>query len=194
MGAEMVAALGARACLGWLLDTQRAMARADRAVARPRLFESRVESARSALFRFDRSVLDRSPLKQHVSGVLHGSVSTAPPSAADPVCRAADSHNSRMFCAVSPGRLRVAMDARGATDWAGESKRLSNVRSASARGSAWSGGQRQQHSPKKIDTRIGPRSRFRAFLCFFGARADPEFGDGTTTSEGDLLPQTCLSP
>ena len=120
MGAEMVAALGARACLGWLLDTQRAMARADRAVARPRVFESRVESARSALFRFDRSVLDRSPLKQHVSGVLHGSVSTAPPSAADPVCRAADSHNSRMFCAVSPGRLGVAMDAGGATDWAGD--------------------------------------------------------------------------
>src|SRR2546430_8875302 len=83
-------------------------------------------------------------------------------------------------------------------DWiyslSSRSKRLSNVRSASARGSAWSGGQRQQHSPKKIDTRIGPRSRFRAFLCFFGARADPEFGDGTTTSEGDLHPQTCLSP
>jgi len=38
MGAEMFVALGARTCLGWLLDAQRALARADRAVARPWLF------------------------------------------------------------------------------------------------------------------------------------------------------------
>ena len=38
---------------------------------------------------------------------------------ADPVRRAASSHNSRMFCAVSAGRLSVAMDARGTTDWTG---------------------------------------------------------------------------
>ncbi len=40
--------------------------------------------------------------------------------AADPVHRAADSDNSRMFCAVSSGRLSVTLDARGATDWTGD--------------------------------------------------------------------------
>ena len=38
MGAEMVVALGARAGVGRLLDAQRALARADRAVARSWLF------------------------------------------------------------------------------------------------------------------------------------------------------------
>ena len=38
MGAEMFVAVGAWTWLGWILDAQRALARADRAVARPRLF------------------------------------------------------------------------------------------------------------------------------------------------------------
>ena len=37
-------------------------------------------------------------------------------------------HNSRMFCAVSSGRLSVAMDARGTTDWTGDHRlRLRDV-------------------------------------------------------------------
>ena len=112
MGAEIVViAVGPGTTLGRVLDTQRALARADRAVARPRLFESGVESARSALLRFDRPVLDRPPIVQHLSRVLHGSVPTAPASAAHPVCRAATFRNSRMLCAVSAGRLSVAVDA-----------------------------------------------------------------------------------
>jgi hypothetical protein len=38
MGAEMVVGVGARTCLGWVLDAQRALACADRTVARPWLF------------------------------------------------------------------------------------------------------------------------------------------------------------
>ena len=37
-------------------------------------------------------------------------------------------------------------------------------------------GNASSDSPKKIDARVRPRSRFRASLCFFGARADPDFG------------------
>ena len=111
----MFIAVGARTCLGWLLDAQRALARAHRAVARPWLFQSRVESTRSALLRFNRPVLDRSPIVEHLSRLLHGSVPAAPARAADPVCHAADCRHSRMFCAVSSGRLSIAMDARGTT-------------------------------------------------------------------------------
>src|SRR6478672_4197472 len=113
MGAEMSVALGARAGVGRILDTERAVARADRAVASAWLFQPRVESARSALLRFDRSVLDRPPTVEHLPRVLHGSVSTAREGTADPVRCAASVNNSRMFCAVSAGRLGVAMDARG---------------------------------------------------------------------------------
>ncbi len=38
MGAEAFVGVGARTCLGWLLDAQRALACAHRAVARPWLF------------------------------------------------------------------------------------------------------------------------------------------------------------
>jgi hypothetical protein len=38
MGAEMLVGVGPWAALGWLLDAQRAVARADRAVARAWLF------------------------------------------------------------------------------------------------------------------------------------------------------------
>ena len=38
MGTEVFVAVGAWTCLGWFLDTERALARADRTVARPRLF------------------------------------------------------------------------------------------------------------------------------------------------------------
>ena len=78
MGAEMVVGVGARAGLGWILDTERTLARADRPMASPWVFESRVESARFALLRLDRPVLDWSPIVEHLSRVLHGSVSAAP--------------------------------------------------------------------------------------------------------------------
>lgn len=116
MGAEAFVAVGAWTCLGWLLDAQRALACAPSAVVRPWLFESGVESARFALLRFDRPVLDRPPIVEHLSRVLHGSVRAAPARAADPVCHAADCRHDRMFCSVSTGRLGVAMDARGTTD------------------------------------------------------------------------------
>ena len=38
MAEEMFVPVGSRTCLGRVLDAQRALARADRAVARPRLF------------------------------------------------------------------------------------------------------------------------------------------------------------
>ena len=120
MGDEMLVAVGAWADLGRVLDTQRTLARPDRAVARSRLFQSRVESARFAVLWLDRSVLDWSPLKQHISRVLHGSVSTAPPSSADPIRRAATARNGGMFCSVSAGKLGVAVDTRGAVDWIGD--------------------------------------------------------------------------
>src|SRR5262249_10723245 len=96
----MVLALGTRASLGWVLDVERVVAGAHRVVARSWLHGSRVESTRSALLRFNRAILDWSPVKQHVPGLLHGSVPAAVAPAADPVCRAADSHNSGMFCPV----------------------------------------------------------------------------------------------
>src|SRR5215510_4935767 len=97
----MFVAMGTRTCLGWVLDAQRIVARAHRVVARSWLLRPRVESTRSALLRFDRAVLDWSPVKQYVSGVLHGSLSAALARTTDPICRAADSHNSRLFCSVS---------------------------------------------------------------------------------------------
>src|SRR5215475_4388909 len=96
----MVVALGTRTSLGWVLDVERVVARAHRVVARSWLFRSRVESTRFTLLRFNRAVLDRSPVKQHVSGLLHGSVPAAAARTTDPVCRAANSHNRRMFCVV----------------------------------------------------------------------------------------------
>src|SRR5215472_4399891 len=109
MGAEVFVAVGAWTGLGWLLDAQRAVACADRAVARPWLFRSRVKSTRSALLRFDRPVLDRSPIIERLPRVLHGSVPTAPTSTAHPVYRAAAAYNSSMFRAVSSCRLSAAM-------------------------------------------------------------------------------------
>ena len=38
----MLVALGTRTTLGWVLDTERTLARADRPVARPRVFKSGV--------------------------------------------------------------------------------------------------------------------------------------------------------
>src|SRR6516164_3059486 len=120
MGAEMLVGVGPWAALGWLLDAQRAVARADRAVARPWLFRSGVESARSPLLRFDCPLLDRSPVIEHLPRVLHRSVPTAPARTADPVHRAAGAYYGWMFCAVSPRRLSVAVDARGTIDWIGD--------------------------------------------------------------------------
>ena len=110
MGAETVVCVGSWTCVGWVLDAQRALARADRTVARSWLFKSGVESARSALFRLNRVVLDRAPVIEHLPRVLHGSIPTASACAADSICCAAVADNSRMFCAVSSGRLGVAMD------------------------------------------------------------------------------------
>src|SRR5438046_355273 len=89
-------------------------------MARPRVFEPGVEPTRSALLRSDRPFLDWPPIIQHVSRVLHRGVPAAPARAANPVCGAPASRNDRVFCAVSAGRLYVAMDARGATDWTGD--------------------------------------------------------------------------
>src|SRR5262249_17282971 len=128
MGAKVVGGMGAWTALGRVLDAQRAVARADRAVARPWLFQSRGQPPRSAFFWFDRSVLDRSSFVEHVSRLLHGSVSSAPARSADQVHRAAAADNSRMFCALSLGRLSIAMDARGTTDWTGDHRlRLRDV-------------------------------------------------------------------
>src|SRR5215471_10938305 len=120
MGAEKVVAMGAWTALGRVLDAQRAVARADRAVAGPWLFQSRVEPTRSALFRFDRSVLDRSPFIEHLPRVLHGSIPTATARTTGPVHCAAITNNSWMFCAVFARRFSVAMDARGTIDWIGD--------------------------------------------------------------------------
>src|SRR5437762_9983702 len=119
MGAEMFVTVGAWTWLGWILDAQRALARADRAVARAWLFRSGVESTRSALLRFNCAVLDRPPVIEYLSRVLHGGVSSAPARTTDPIRGITASHNSRMFCAVSSGRLRITLDARGTTDRAG---------------------------------------------------------------------------
>ena len=171
MGAEMVLALDTRTTLGWVLDTERALARADRPVARPRVFESGVESARSALFRFNRSVLDRSPTLEHIPRVLHGSVSAAPAGTADPVHRAADFHNSRMFCALSSGGLSVAMDARGTTDRTGDYRlRLRDVpfRRATFRCAftlPFAGGARLVHSDKALRSLLRAHCWRRACVC-----------------------------
>ncbi len=164
-------AVGTRTTLGWVLDTQRALARADRPVARPRVFESGVESARSALLRFDRSVLDRPPIVEHLSRVLHGSVSTAPARTADPVRRAASAHNSRMFCAVSSGRLSIAMDARGTTDRTGDHRlRLRDVpfRRATFRCAftvSFPSGSRLLHSDKALGSLFCADCWRRACVC-----------------------------
>src|SRR6476619_920554 len=106
----MSVALGARAGVGRILDTERAVARAHRAVASAWLFQPGVESARSALLRFDRVVLDRPPIVEHLPCVLHGSLPTASARTANPIHGAASAHNSRMFCALSSVRLSIAMD------------------------------------------------------------------------------------
>src|SRR5215467_6772570 len=116
----MVLALGTRASLGWVLDVERVVARAHRVVARSWLHGSRVESAGFILLRFNRAVLDWSPVKQHVPGLLHGSIPAATARTTGPVCRAADSHNGRMFCSIFAWRFGIAVDARGATDWIGD--------------------------------------------------------------------------
>src|SRR5215831_9708524 len=120
MGAEMLVGVGAWTALGRILDAQRALACADRAVACAWLFRSRVQPTRSALLRFDRPVLDWSPVIEYLSRVLHGSVPTSPPRTADPVRRASAIDNSRMFCAVSSARFGDAVDAGGTTDWTGD--------------------------------------------------------------------------
>src|SRR5215469_184610 len=122
MGAEKVVGMGAWTSLGRVLDAQRPVARADRAVACPWLFRSGVEPTRSALLRFDRPVLDWSPVIEYLSRLLHGSVPTSPPRTAGPIHCAAATDNSRMFCAVSSARLRVAVDARGTIDWTGDNR------------------------------------------------------------------------
>src|SRR5215468_6909294 len=100
MGAEKVVGMGAWTSLGRVLDAQRPVARADRAVACSWIFRSGVESTRSALLRFDRPVLDWSPVIEHLPRLLHGSVSAAPARTAGPVHCATVTDNSRMFCAV----------------------------------------------------------------------------------------------
>src|SRR5437667_1813211 len=118
MGFEIAIALGARAALGRILDAECALACAHRAMACPWLFQP--ESTRSALLRFNGAFLDWSPVIQHLSRVLHGSVPTASSSTADPVRIAPASRDRGMLCSISPSGLGAAMDARGATYWTGD--------------------------------------------------------------------------
>src|SRR4030095_2732841 len=97
MGAERVVAVGAWASLGWILDAQRALARSDRAMARPWVFQPGVESTRSTLLWFNRAFLDRPSVIEHVSRILHRSVPAASTRTANPVCRAPNSRYSSMF-------------------------------------------------------------------------------------------------
>src|ERR1700746_3723745 len=119
-GAEIAIALGPRASLGRILDAQRTLARADRAMARPWVFQSRVESTRSTLLRFNRALLDWSSIVQHLSRVLHRSVPTSLTLPADPVCGAACVDYGLVFCRVSTGRLDIALDASGAARGSGD--------------------------------------------------------------------------
>src|SRR6266404_6117841 len=102
MGAEMLVGVGAWTTLGWLLDAQRALARAHHSLAVPWVFQSGDESTGCTLLRYNRALLDWAPIVQHLSRVLHGSVPAAPAGTAHPVRRAADSRNIRMFCSISP--------------------------------------------------------------------------------------------
>ena len=135
MGFEIVVALGARTALGRILDAECALACAHRAMACPWLFQPGVESTRSALLRFNRAFLDWSPVIQHLSRVLHGSVPTASSSTADPVRIAPASRNRGMLCSISPCGLGAAMDARGATYWTGDYRLC--LRDISFRGAAF---------------------------------------------------------
>ena len=103
MGAEVFVSVDSWAAVGRVLDAQRAVARADRPVARPWLFRSGVESTRFALLRFNRALLDWAPVVEHVPRVLHRSLSTAFARTADPVRRAAVTDYSSVFCIVPSG-------------------------------------------------------------------------------------------
>src|SRR6266404_52006 len=111
MGAEMAIAMGARTTLGWVLDAQCALARAHHSLVVQWVFQSGNESTRCTLLRYNRALLDWSPIVQHLSLVLHGSVPTASSSTAGSVRGAPASRDSRMLCSISPCRLGVAMDA-----------------------------------------------------------------------------------
>src|ERR1700746_2585941 len=112
--AEIAIALGARASLGRILDAQRTLARTDRAMARPWVFRSRVESTRPTLLRFNRALLDWSSIVQHLSRVLHRRGPTSLTLPADPVRGTACVDYGLVFCRVSTGRFGVALDASGA--------------------------------------------------------------------------------
>lgn len=112
----MFVAVGAWTRLGWFLDAQCALARAYRAVARPWL--SGIESTRFALLRLDRSVLDWSPVIEHVPGVLHGSVSTAPARTADPICH--------VPIVVTTGCFALFLPADSALPWTREERLIAS--------------------------------------------------------------------
>ncbi len=167
----VVIAVGPGTILGRILDTERTVACAHRAIARAWLFQSGVESARFALLRFDRLVLDRPSIVEHLSRVLHGSVPTAAAPTADPVHRAASAHNSRMFCALSSGGLSVAMDARGTTDRTGNYRlRLRDIpfRRATFRRPftlSFASGSRLVHSDKALGSLFCTDCWRRACVC-----------------------------
>src|ERR1043166_5417106 len=71
-------------------------------------------------------------------------------------------------------------------------KRLSNVGPASTRSGAWLGCQREQRFQKKEAEPVAACPCCCANLRFFASRPICESG-GTTTSNGDLHPQTCGS-
>src|SRR5439155_12771415 len=101
---------GSWGTLGRILDAQCAVACAHCALARPRIFQPRVESTRSALLRFDCALLDWPQVVEHLSRILYRSVSTTPAGAAHPVRHTPASGDSRVFCSISSCRLGVAMD------------------------------------------------------------------------------------
>src|SRR5438034_8429854 len=120
MGAEIAVALGARTSLGWVLDAQCALARANHPLALTWIFQSGGESTGCTLLRSNRTLLDWAPIVQHLSRVLHRSVPTAPSRTAGSVRRAPGCNNSSVLCHISAWRLGAAMDARGALDWTGD--------------------------------------------------------------------------
>ena len=95
--------------------------------------------------------------------------------------------NIHMAACVARSRIRDGIYSLPARP-----KRLSNVGSASARGSIWPDWQRQQNFPNEKDTAVGSGFGARACFCFFRARPNRNSGGGTTASKGDLHAETCL--
>ena len=71
MGAEMVVVVGTWTTLGWLLDPQRALARAHHSLALSWIFQPGDESTGSTLLRSNRALLDWAPIVEYLPRVLY---------------------------------------------------------------------------------------------------------------------------